>query len=348
MGFADRFWLLFPRQLRTLPIDLHAVLVYVLVTDLAILLPVVSQTPIRVVLGLPFVLFVPGYAFIAALFPEASSEPATETGESAADESETESEPERQGIDGIERVALSFGLSIALVPLVGLVLNFTPFGIRLLPIIVSLSGLVVVLTVIAGRRRLDLPPEERFEVPYESWIVSARSEMFEPETRADVVLNVLLVLSVLLAAGSVTYAVAVPQQGESFSEFYLLTETDDGELVADDYPTEMAVDEQSSLVIGIGNQEHESVEYTVIEKLQRVQIRNNSTRVRAEQELSRYSTTVDANETVHRTHTVTPTMTGERLRLVYLLYKGSPPADPTINNSYREVHLWVNVSVARE
>jgi len=33
-----------------------------------------------------------------------------------------------EGIDGIERVALSFGLSIAIVPLIGLVLNFTPWG----------------------------------------------------------------------------------------------------------------------------------------------------------------------------------------------------------------------------
>jgi uncharacterized membrane protein len=37
-------------------------------------------------------------------------------------------------------------------------------------------------------------------------------------------------------------------------------------------------------------------------------------------------------------------MTGERLRLVYLLYKGSAPPTPTVDNSYREVHLWINVT----
>jgi hypothetical protein len=26
------------------------------------------------------------------------------------------------------------------------------------------------------------------------------------------------------------------------------------------------------------------------------------------------------------------------------LYRGQPPADPTVENAYREVHLWVNVS----
>jgi uncharacterized membrane protein len=41
---------------------------------------------------------------------------------------------------------------------------------------------------------------------------------------------------------------------------------------------------------------------------------------------------------------VTPTLTGQRLRLAYLLYRGSPPPDPTVENAYREVHLWINVS----
>jgi len=31
-------------------------------------------------------------------------------------------------------------------------------------------------------------------------------------------------------------------------------------------------------------------------------------------------------------------------RLVYLLYRGEPPAEPRIDNAYRELHLWINVS----
>ena len=56
----------------------------------------------RIVLSLAFVLFFPGYTLIAALFPA------------------------KGRLDGIERVALSFGLSLAVVPLIGLALNFTP------------------------------------------------------------------------------------------------------------------------------------------------------------------------------------------------------------------------------
>ena len=48
-------------------------------------------------------------------------------------------------IDGIERVALSIGLSVAIVPLVGLILNYTPFGIRFESVFVSLSLIIILL-----------------------------------------------------------------------------------------------------------------------------------------------------------------------------------------------------------
>ena len=40
-----------------------------------------------------------------------------------------------------------------MVPLVGLVLNYTPFGIRLLPVAFSLSGLTLLFLVLALRRK---------------------------------------------------------------------------------------------------------------------------------------------------------------------------------------------------
>ncbi len=83
----------------------------------------------RVVLGALFVLFLPGYAFMKALFP--SSVP-LETGS--------------QELDMIERAALSLGISLAFTPMVGLILNYTPWGIRLAPITLSL----LVLSVIFG------------------------------------------------------------------------------------------------------------------------------------------------------------------------------------------------------
>ena len=336
-------YLLLPAPIRRLPADLGFVVGWVVATNLAVFLPVVSETPLRVVVGLPFVLFVPGYALIAALFPEAGEGPVPED-EHVEGSRFTD---DREGIDGIERVALSFGLSIAVVPLVGLALNFTPWGIRLVPIMVAVSLLTLGLVAVASRRRRELPEDEQFRVPYREWTASVRSELFEPDSRADAALNVLLVASVLLAAGSVTYAVAVPQQGEQFTEFYLLTENESGDLVADGYPTNMTAGESEELVVGIGNHEHSTETYTVIVQLQRVRIvnaSNGTVEVVETERLDRMEAQVGHNETWLRKHDVTPTMTGERLRLKYLLYIDEVPAEPRADNAYRDLHLWVNVS----
>ena len=93
----------------------------------------------RWVLGSLFVLFIPGYVAVEALFPKGRE------------------------LDGIERLALSVGLSLALVPLVGLLLNYTPWGIRLDPIMISLTTLTIGLALIAFGRRFRLSVE-RFEL----------------------------------------------------------------------------------------------------------------------------------------------------------------------------------------
>lgn len=360
-------WLLLPQPVRQLPADLAAVVVLTLLTLGSIFIPGINRTPLRVIFGLGFVLFLPGYALIAALFPEKSSEVATEddqTHTEATAETETKPSPvpgteaadvdnsqpadhgtrtQQQGIDGIERVALSFGLSIAIVPLIGLLLNFTPWGIRLTPVAISVAVFTLVSVAIAAKRRHELPAEEQFRVPYTEWISAGKAELFEPNSRTDMTLNILLVVSVLLAVGSVGYAVAVPSQGEQFSEFYLLTESDDGELVADGYPNKLEVGDQSELIVGIGNNEYEVTTYTVVIQLQTVEQEGNTTIVRAREELDRFQATVEHNSTHHEPHTLEPTQTGENLRVKYLLYRGDAPEAPTQENAYRDLHIWIDV-----
>jgi uncharacterized membrane protein len=358
--------MLVPRPIRELPADLLAVTGVVLATDVVVFAPVVSETPLRVVFGLTLVLFCPGYALVAALFPERGKRAVGAGGDDGGDgasdadpgsepAADAESVPESArtpttgatggGIDGIERVALSIGLSVAVVPLVGLVLNFTPLGIRLVPIMVAISVLTLGATALAARRRWALPAEERLTVPYREWFSNARSELFRPATRADAALNLLLAVSLVLAATSVGYALLIPADGEEFTEFYLLTENRSDELVAADYPTNLTRGEPTPLVLGIENNEGEPERYTVVVELQRVERGpNNTTTVLDERELRRFGPRVGANETWTRRHDLTPTMTGDRLRVVYLLYRDSPPSDPGTGTAYRELHLWVNVS----
>ena len=324
--------LLLPEPIRTLSADLAVVVVLTLLTVVVTTVPVVRETPLRILFGLPFLLFLPGYAFVSALFPEAGSPP-----------SDGEDEDGDRGIDGIERVALSFGMSIALVPLLGLALNFTPWGITFGPILLSVSGLTVLCVAVAAKRRRALPPEERFTVPWRGWIAAGRAELFEPADRVDAALNVAVVLAVVLALASVGFAVAFPQSGERFTEFYLLTEEDDGDLVAADYPEEFVQGETQSLVVGIENSEHESVEYTVVIQLERVDGEGNESEVVEREELDRFEESLAHNQSVHRTQEVTPTMTGEELRLTFLLYDGEVPEEPTRENAYRDLHLWIDV-----
>jgi uncharacterized membrane protein len=136
----------------------------------------------------------------------------------------------------------------------------------------------------------------------------------------------------------------VPPEGEAFTEFYLLTETDDGERVAANYPEEFELGESQPVIVGVGNNEGEPVSYSIVVQLQEVENGSNTTRVLQRTELDRFSTPpIQDNETWQRTHEISPTMTGENLRVQYLLYRDGAPPTPTGENAYRTLHLWVDV-----
>lgn len=324
-----------------LPADLTAILLVTMATVAAVVVPFVTATPLRAVLAVPFVLFVPGYALVAALFPERAGPSAErKTGQHRG------KDDERDGISGMERVALSFGTSIAIVPLIGLVLNITPFGIRLEPVLLSVAGVTLGLTYFATYRRLQLPESDRLAVPYRDWMRSVADAFSGHDSRLDAALSVLAVVAVLLAVSSVGYAFAVPPQADAFTEFYIVTEQDGGDLVADEYPTDFTVGESQPLVVGIGNHEHRTVEYSLLVELQEVTVENDTATIYGSEELLRRQTTVADGETVHEDVNITPETDGERLRLTFMLFKGDPPAEPTIDTAYRETHLWIDVSTS--
>jgi uncharacterized membrane protein len=61
--------------------------------------------------------------------------------------------PKSEDMDGLVRFALAIGLSLAIAPLVGLALNYTPWGITLSPIMVVLAVLIEGLGFAALVRR---------------------------------------------------------------------------------------------------------------------------------------------------------------------------------------------------
>jgi hypothetical protein len=96
---------------------------------------------IRNVLGIVFILWLPGYTFTRALFPRI---PTSTTA--------TSLKRTVQNLDTIERIALSIGLSLALVPMIGLLLYYTPWGINLALTVLSLAALTLVFATAAVLR----------------------------------------------------------------------------------------------------------------------------------------------------------------------------------------------------
>ena len=160
--------------------------------------------------------------------------------------------PRRESVSGIERLALSFGLSIAVVTLIGFILNYTSWGITLKSILWSTASFIFIMTVIAWFRRKRLLDESfsiEFTLASVSWGKSIQNK----------VLSIVLVIVILGAMVITGYVVATSKLGQEFTEFYILGL--EGETT--DYPEELKVGEEGIVTIGIINHEYETVSYRV-------------------------------------------------------------------------------------
>lgn len=219
-------------HMRDRPDDLIAVVVIAIL--LVFIIAFAPTSPIRPVFGLIFILILPGYVATAALFPN------------------------RESIDVIERVALSLGLSIAIVPLAGLALNYTPFGIRLEPIEAVLTGFVMIVSFVAWRRRLNLPEDERFVIDVDVNLSMAGMPLVDRALTVGIVITLAATL-ILLA-----YVVAVPRSGESFTQLALLGPT----MKAEGYPRNLTVNQNATVIVSVGSFETSLKNYSLVILLQ--------------------------------------------------------------------------------
>ena len=266
----------------------------------AILFFIIAFLPnniIRIVLGLPVVLFFPGYTLLSALFPR------------------------RESLSGIERFALSFGISMAVVPLIGLILNYTPWGIRLYPILISLFIFIFSMSVIGWYRNRKLPQEESVSLCINLKFPSL-SQMWSGQSKRDKIVTVVLAVMVIGAIGALVYVIKQPRAVEKFTEFYILN--DKGK--ASDYPSTVIFGQSAQVILGIINHENETTAYNIEITLGGKNI----------QEIGPFN--LNAEEKQEQEVTITPVQTGDKQKLEFLLYKG----DST--NVYESVHLWIDVT----
>jgi len=268
---------------------------------------------------LPLLLVLPGYAFTTAVFPGNKSD----------------------GIDNLERAVLSFGLSMVWLPIL-LLLAPTPDGLTGPLVMTTTSIGTVVFLAIGTVRRLRLPAHERYAPTFSS----PQSRLFpvaESPGGLDAMLSIVLVVSALLAVGGLGYAVAVPETDTPYTSVSLLTENG-SESVAGDYPSQLSPGESAQLTLAVDNREHATANYTVLVTFDQV---NEAGTVVERTRVRRFEETVPAGQEWTKTHTVRPPP-GDRTRLTYLVYRGEPPATPTIESAYRSVYLWMDVGATSE
>jgi uncharacterized membrane protein len=297
------------------------------------------------------VLFIPGYVLVAALFPGDSGladfvkyvahagenhdrEKGPEKETKAETGAQVGSEVRKGEIDWIERIALSFGLSIAVVPLLGLLLNFTPFGIRLQPIILTILVFSGGLGVVAYVRRMRLPVEERL-----SATLVVTKPAWGEYSRLEKVLAVGLVISVVSSISVLAFVLTTPRPGERFTEFGILGP---GGMLSD-YPTDLNVSEQGTVLIFVANHEFERVDYSVrVDQVGVEIVFNPDTGANETVELNRTNMAWMNLTLDHDTNSTLPytfQIDGPGLfQVQFLLFRGGELAQV-----YKNLHLFVTV-----
>ncbi|WP_224447654.1 DUF1616 domain-containing protein [Haloprofundus salilacus] len=161
--------------------------------------------------------------------------------------------------------------------------------------------------------------------------------------------NVVIAAALVFSVGTVAYSVGTDAQGDQYTELYVLNDSADGQSMASTYPDELVVGEPTRLLAGVENHEGTTQPYTLVVQLQRVDAGSDSASepvVSETQLVGQFDRSVDPGERWQISHRVVPDqrVSGERVRLTYLLYRGDAPQQPTVENAYRAAHIWVSVS----
>jgi uncharacterized membrane protein len=269
--------------------------------------------------AIPFLLFVPGYALIAALFPN------------------RESMYQQHRLVGLERTLYAVVASICLAVIVGVNLDYTIWQIRPVPVVSALAVVTYLSTLVALYRRKTSSSETTKSAVQFNTLSNSRRQPSDGDVRLG---SIVVGVAIVVALVSVALVAAQPQRGETYTELGLLTENN-GTLQADGYPEEMALGESSELYFTVVNREQQQTDYVVVVQLTQTTPTGDVTE---SARLNTYSETISPGDTWQQRHTVTAVLEGERLRLTYLLYRDGIPEQPTVDNAYRETHIWIDVT----
>jgi len=269
-------------------------LLIILASVILIPIAILTDGPVRLVLGLIFILFSPGYTLLSALFPK------------------------REDLATVQRLALSFGLSIALMPPIGFILHFTPWGINLVSILASVGLLTILTSGIACFRKRE---------PLSRWLIELKRAplslfyLWKQQTLREKILAGLLVVVIIGAFGTLGYLLEKPQIKAKPSDFYIFGPQGK----AANYPGVLAPGEEAGVVVGIVNHRDKRVTYYVAITIDGETVK----------ELG--PITLESEETWEEKVNFAATREGERQEATFLLYEGSR------EETRQRLHLWIDV-----
>jgi uncharacterized membrane protein len=118
-------------------------------------------------------------------------------------------------------------------------------------------------------------------------------------------LSIFLIVAIVVALGFIIYMAVTPQEGDKFTEFYILGT----EGKAQDYPKQIILGESAHILIGVVNHEHQPASYQAKIQIGGIEISEINTGTLAD------------GEKWEREISFTPQSSGERQRVDFYLYK---------------------------
>lgn len=153
---------------------------------------IIRWTPLRFALGLPLLLFFPGYALFRILFVNIKE------------------------IGVLEAIGISGAMSVAVTAMTGFALNYTELGVRLDPVVGFITAFIFAASVIALLRQNALPGGLK-------WWNDFDINRLAPQIPADKKRGYLgLCVIMLVALAASFFAASYFKSAETFTEFYIL------------------------------------------------------------------------------------------------------------------------------
>ncbi|HHY29129.1 MAG TPA: DUF1616 domain-containing protein [Syntrophaceticus sp.] len=247
---------------------------------------------IRVPLAVICLLYFPGYTVICAFFPG------------------------KDDLGRMERLLLSLAFSVIIVSLTGFLLNFTPWGVRLLPCLISISTFIIAMSLLAIYRRHKLPPQDQY-APFLELEIRSLPQL----PVLDKIMVSVIVMGVLVATVSCLYCIAFSKPGERYTEFYILGENG----LTDSYPRELEAGKEEKLIAGIVNHEQRKITYHMTVRMQNIVKSTEGPII------------LKHGEKWEETVKISTNYPHEKLKVEFLLFRDQE------SKPYRTLHLWVTV-----